>query len=183
MEAPAPAPPSVFSAFPHLEFGRDVARVLLREHTVRGTRNTQVGGLRGRLSRRTSNDIPQPTHLGIPGTPHRVLSEEDPGYIAAKFEGKQKLVMWGKALETDGGAGAGASILEELRLRAIRQAHARDNRPLSPPTWVFLVPRTVCSLRRTRATSRLNSNQVVSEMTKSLGKKPFSSKMSITAGN
>jgi hypothetical protein len=29
-----------------LEFGRDVARVLLREHTVRGTRNTQVGGLR-----------------------------------------------------------------------------------------------------------------------------------------
>ncbi|KAJ5138923.1 uncharacterized protein N7515_003771 [Penicillium bovifimosum] len=33
---------------------------------------------------------PQPTHLGIPGTPHRVLSEEDPGYIAAKFEGKQK---------------------------------------------------------------------------------------------
>ncbi|CAG8921495.1 unnamed protein product [Penicillium salamii] len=34
---------------------------------------------------------PQPTHLGIPGTPqHRVLSEEDPGYIAATFEGKQK---------------------------------------------------------------------------------------------
>jgi hypothetical protein len=36
------------------------------------------------------------------------------------------LVVWGKALETDGGAGAGASILarKELRLRAIRQAHA-----------------------------------------------------------
>ncbi|KAJ5875592.1 NAD-specific glutamate dehydrogenase [Penicillium subrubescens] len=36
---------------------------------------------------------PQPTHLGIPGTPgspHRVLSVEDPGYIAATFEGKQK---------------------------------------------------------------------------------------------
>ncbi|KAJ5972458.1 Glutamate dehydrogenase NAD-dependent [Penicillium vulpinum] len=33
---------------------------------------------------------PQPVHLGIPGTPHRVLSEEDPGYIAATFEGKQK---------------------------------------------------------------------------------------------
>ncbi|CAG8143932.1 unnamed protein product [Penicillium salamii] len=34
---------------------------------------------------------PQPTHLGMPGTPqHRVLSEEDPGYIAATFEGKQK---------------------------------------------------------------------------------------------
>ncbi|GAD98634.1 NAD+ dependent glutamate dehydrogenase [Paecilomyces variotii No. 5] len=34
---------------------------------------------------------PQPTHLGIPGGgPHRVLSEEDPGYVAAKFEGKQK---------------------------------------------------------------------------------------------
>ncbi|KAJ9384591.1 hypothetical protein DTO063F5_4661 [Paecilomyces variotii] len=34
---------------------------------------------------------PQPTHLGIPGGgPYRILSEEDPGYIAAKFEGKQK---------------------------------------------------------------------------------------------
>jgi glutamate dehydrogenase len=32
---------------------------------------------------------PQPTHLAIPGSPHRVLSEEDPGYIAAKFEGKE----------------------------------------------------------------------------------------------
>ncbi|KAL2833245.1 Glutamate/Leucine/Phenylalanine/Valine dehydrogenase-domain-containing protein [Aspergillus cavernicola] len=31
---------------------------------------------------------PQPTHLAIPGSPHRILSEEDPGYIAAKFEGK-----------------------------------------------------------------------------------------------
>lgn len=38
---------------------------------------------------------PQPTHLGIPGTPHRVLSEEDPGYIAAKFEGKQKQMEQG----------------------------------------------------------------------------------------
>jgi glutamate dehydrogenase len=34
---------------------------------------------------------PQPTHLGIPGGgQHRILSEEDPGYIAATFEGKQK---------------------------------------------------------------------------------------------
>lgn len=33
---------------------------------------------------------PQPTHLTIPGSPHRVLSEEDPGYIAAKFEGKDR---------------------------------------------------------------------------------------------
>ncbi|KAA8649996.1 hypothetical protein EYZ11_011301 [Aspergillus tanneri] len=34
---------------------------------------------------------PQPTHLGIPGgSPHRILSEEDPGYVAAKFEGKEK---------------------------------------------------------------------------------------------
>ncbi|EAW13805.1 glutamate dehydrogenase (NAD(+)) [Aspergillus clavatus NRRL 1] len=40
---------------------------------------------------------PQPTHLGIPGTPqHRVLSEEDPGYIAAKFEGKQKQMEQGE---------------------------------------------------------------------------------------
>ncbi|GES64461.1 NAD-specific glutamate dehydrogenase [Aspergillus terreus] len=34
---------------------------------------------------------PQPTHLGFPGgSPHRILSEEDPGYVAAKFEGKEK---------------------------------------------------------------------------------------------
>ncbi|KAB8241936.1 NAD-specific glutamate dehydrogenase [Aspergillus flavus] len=34
---------------------------------------------------------PQPTHLGFPGGGlHRILSEEDPGYIAAKFEGKEK---------------------------------------------------------------------------------------------
>ncbi|KAL4801417.1 Glutamate/Leucine/Phenylalanine/Valine dehydrogenase-domain-containing protein [Aspergillus unguis] len=32
---------------------------------------------------------PQPTHLTVPGSPHRVLSEKDPGYIAAKFEGKE----------------------------------------------------------------------------------------------
>lgn len=43
---------------------------------------------------------PQPTHLGIPGTPghgspHRILSEEDPGYIAATFEGKQKQMEQG----------------------------------------------------------------------------------------
>jgi len=39
---------------------------------------------------------PQPTHLGIPGGSHRVLSEEDPGYIAAKFEGKQKQMEQGE---------------------------------------------------------------------------------------
>ena len=38
---------------------------------------------------------PQPIHLAVPGTPHRVLSEEDPGYIAAKFEGKQKQMEQG----------------------------------------------------------------------------------------
>lgn len=39
---------------------------------------------------------PQPTHLGIPGAPHhRVLSEGDPGYIAAKFEGKDKQMTQG----------------------------------------------------------------------------------------
>lgn len=42
------------------------------------------------------NPSPQPTHLGIPGTPHRVLSEEDPGYIAATFEGKQKQMEQGQ---------------------------------------------------------------------------------------
>ena len=39
---------------------------------------------------------PQPTHLGVPGGNHRVLSEEDPGYIAAKFEGKQKQMEQGE---------------------------------------------------------------------------------------
>lgn len=40
---------------------------------------------------------PQPTHLGIPGGgSHRILSEEDPGYVAAKFEGKEKQMEQGK---------------------------------------------------------------------------------------
>lgn len=39
---------------------------------------------------------PQPTHMGIPGTPHRVLPESGPGYIAAKFEGKQKQMEQGE---------------------------------------------------------------------------------------
>lgn len=40
---------------------------------------------------------PQPTHLAVPGgnQQHRVLSEEDPGYVAAKFEGKQKQMEQG----------------------------------------------------------------------------------------
>lgn len=41
---------------------------------------------------------PQPTHLGISGGQHRILSEEDPGYIAAKFEGKEKQMDQGKPL-------------------------------------------------------------------------------------
>lgn len=41
---------------------------------------------------------PQPTHLGFPGGGlHRILSEEDPGYIAAKFEGKEKQMEQGKS--------------------------------------------------------------------------------------
>jgi glutamate dehydrogenase len=31
---------------------------------------------------------PQPTHLGAPGQPHRVLHEVGSGYVAPKFEGK-----------------------------------------------------------------------------------------------
>lgn len=32
---------------------------------------------------------PQPTHLSVPGvSPHRILQEEGPGYVAPKFEGK-----------------------------------------------------------------------------------------------
>lgn len=44
---------------------------------------------------------PQPTHLAIPGGgQHRILSEEDPGYVAAKFEGKEKQMEQGE-FETD----------------------------------------------------------------------------------
>ena len=33
---------------------------------------------------------PQPTHLGVPGvSPHRVIQEGGPGYVAPKFEGKE----------------------------------------------------------------------------------------------
>lgn len=40
---------------------------------------------------------PQPTHLAIPGGgQHRILSEEDPGYVAAKFEGKEKQMEQGE---------------------------------------------------------------------------------------
>ena len=39
---------------------------------------------------------PQPTHLGIPGGTHRLLSEEDSGYVAAKFEGKNKQMEAGE---------------------------------------------------------------------------------------
>lgn len=39
---------------------------------------------------------PQPTHLGFTGGHHRVLSEEDPGYVAAKFEGRHKQMEEGK---------------------------------------------------------------------------------------
>jgi glutamate dehydrogenase len=39
---------------------------------------------------RTPNRVPspQPTHLGIPGQPHKVLHEPGTGYVAPKFEGK-----------------------------------------------------------------------------------------------
>jgi hypothetical protein len=43
-----------------------------------------------------SGSSPQLTHLGIPGTHHRVLSKEDPGYVAATFEGKLKQMKEGK---------------------------------------------------------------------------------------
>lgn len=68
--------------------------------------NKHLEGALGDATSRPRYPSPQPTHLGIPGTsPHRVLSEEDPGYIAAKFEGKQVQmeqgerplsVLWGK---------------------------------------------------------------------------------------
>ncbi|KAL9118584.1 MAG: hypothetical protein Q9187_004871, partial [Circinaria calcarea] len=33
---------------------------------------------------------PQPTHLGVPGvSPHRIIQEGGPGYVAPKFEGKE----------------------------------------------------------------------------------------------
>jgi len=58
--------------------------------------NKQLDHVVGQALRQPS---PQPTHLAIPGTPgynpHRILSEEDPGYIAATFEGKQKQMEQG----------------------------------------------------------------------------------------
>ena len=48
---------------------------------------------------------PQPTHLGIPGGgQHRILSEEDPGYVAAKFEGKEKQMEQGECSGPEKGA-------------------------------------------------------------------------------
>ena len=44
---------------------------------------------------------PQPTHLGIPGGTHRVLSEEGPGYVSAVFEGKEKQMEAGKCSSRD----------------------------------------------------------------------------------
>lgn len=39
---------------------------------------------------------PQPTHLSVPGsTPHRVVSEQGTGYVAPRFEGKQKQIESG----------------------------------------------------------------------------------------
>ncbi|EGD95276.1 NAD+ dependent glutamate dehydrogenase, partial [Trichophyton tonsurans CBS 112818] len=46
---------------------------------------------------------PQPTHLGIPGGTHRVLAEQGPGYVAAKFEGKEaQMVAVSEQLENNG---------------------------------------------------------------------------------
>ncbi|EYE93860.1 glutamate dehydrogenase (NAD(+)) [Aspergillus ruber CBS 135680] len=53
-------------------------------------RYPQNKNLEAALQSSLRHPSPQPTHLGVPGGSHRVLSEEDPGYIAAKFEGKQK---------------------------------------------------------------------------------------------
>lgn len=55
--------------------------------------NKILDGVAGANTRLPS---PQPTHLAIPGSPHRVLSEEDPGYIAAKFEGKEHQMEQGE---------------------------------------------------------------------------------------
>ena len=54
--------------------------------------------------RQSSPHPPHPnahgTHLAIPGSGlHRVLTHQDPGYIAAKFEGKQKQMEEGKLIK------------------------------------------------------------------------------------
>ena len=61
-----------------------------RHHVV----NKQLDGVARTPGRQPS---PQPTHLGIPGGTHRVLSEKGPGYVAAKFEGKTKQMEAGKS--------------------------------------------------------------------------------------
>lgn len=44
------------------------------------------------LSADRGQPSPQPTHLGIPASPHtpRVLHEPGSGYVAEKFEGKEQ---------------------------------------------------------------------------------------------
>ena len=46
---------------------------------------------------------PQPTHLGVPGvnfSASRIVKEEGSGYIAPKFEGKDKQMEEGKPVHT-----------------------------------------------------------------------------------
>lgn len=39
---------------------------------------------------------PQPVHLSLPnGFPHRVLHDQSPGYVAPRFEGKEKQMEQG----------------------------------------------------------------------------------------
>ncbi len=40
---------------------------------------------------------PQPVHLSVPnGTHHRVLPDQSPGYMAPKFEGKERQMEQGE---------------------------------------------------------------------------------------
>jgi hypothetical protein len=39
---------------------------------------------------------PQPTHLTVPGNAPRILQDQSTGYVAPKFEGKEKQMEEGK---------------------------------------------------------------------------------------
>ena len=40
----------------------------------------------------------QPTHLSVPnGNHHRILTDQSPGYVAPKFEGKEKQMEQGRS--------------------------------------------------------------------------------------
>lgn len=57
---------------------------------------------------------PQPTHLSVPGSQHRLLHDNSSGYVATKFEGKKQQMEQGKFL---------LNTCENLQLELIPDSH------------------------------------------------------------